>query len=82
MLRFTIVTLKFLTDSVLEADEAAGALTGEVINRHLQTIFIETSAGLQELSGGKTTTLDVLASSRFRCEERRRAGMDLIAPIR
>ena len=44
---------KFLTDSVLEADKAAGA-SQEVINEHLQRYSSKTNAQVyKELSGGK-----------------------------
>ena len=61
---------KFLTDSVLEADKAAGA-SQEVINEHLQQYSSKTNAQVyKNYPAGKTTTLDALAASRFRCEEK------------
>lgn len=61
---------KFLTDSVLEADKAAGA-SQEVINEHLQRYSSKTNAQVyKNYPAGKTTTLDALAASRFRCEEK------------
>ena len=49
---------KFLTDSVLEADKAAGA-SQEVINEHLQRYSSKTNAQVyKNYPAGKTTTLD------------------------
>ena len=51
---------KFLTDSVLEADKAAGA-SQEVINEHLQQYSSKTNAQVyKNYPAGKTTTLDAL----------------------
>ncbi|WP_455636250.1 GLPGLI family protein [Parabacteroides sp.] len=61
---------KFLTDSVLEADKAAGA-SQDVIKEHLQQYSSKINAQVyKNYPAGKTTTLDALAASRFRCEEK------------
>lgn len=61
---------KFLTDSVLEADKAAGA-SHEIIKEHLRQYTSKVNAQVyKNYPAGKTTTLDALAASRFRCEEK------------
>ncbi len=61
---------KYLTDSVLEADKAAGT-SQEIIKEHLQQYSSKVNAQVyKNYPTGKTTTLDALAASRFRCEEK------------
>ena len=70
---------KFLTDSVLEADKAAGA-SQEVINEHLQRYSSKTNAQVyKNYPAGKTTTLDALAASLSLRGKGGAPGMDLTA---
>ena len=60
---------RFRMDSVLEADIAAGA-SQEVILEHVkQNKGVVSYQIFKNYPTGKVTTLDVLASTRFRCEE-------------
>lgn len=59
----------FHTDSLLEADKAAGA-SQEVINEHLKQAGGGASLWVyKNYPEGKTTLLDAVGMSRFRCEE-------------
>ncbi|MDD2951910.1 MAG: GLPGLI family protein [Parabacteroides sp.] len=61
---------KYLTDSVFEADKASGT-SQEVILEHLRQYNSKINAQIyKNYPAGKTTTLDALAASRFRCEEK------------
>lgn len=61
---------KSLADSVLEADKAAG-VSQEVIMEHIKQYSSKVNAQVyKNYPEGKTTTLDALAASRFRCEEK------------
>lgn len=70
---------KYLCDSILEADKAAGA-SKEVIDEHLRQYFAKVNIQVyKNYPAGKTTTLDALATSRFRCEEKEeRPGWTLL----
>ena len=60
---------RFRTDSLIEADKAAGA-SQEIISEHLkQSNGYVNDQIYKNYPKGKTTTLDQLAASRFRCEE-------------
>ena len=60
---------RFRTDSLIEADKAAGASL-EIISEHLkQSNGYVNDQIYKNYPKGKTTTLDQLAASRFRCEE-------------
>lgn len=60
---------RFRTDSLIEADKAAGA-SQEIISEHLkQSSGYVNYQIYKNYPKGKTTTLDQLAASRFRCEE-------------
>ena len=73
---------KFLTDSVLEADKAAGA-SQEVINEHLQRYSSKTNAQVyKNYPAGKTTTLDALPPVAFAARKRRSARNGPYCPIR
>lgn len=73
---------KFLTDSVLEADKAAGA-SQEVINEHLQQYSSKTNAQVyKNYPAGKTTTLDPLPPVAFAARKRRSARNGPYCPIR
>lgn len=59
----------FHTDSLLEADKASGA-SQEVINEHLKQAGGGASLRVyKNYPEGKTTVLDAVGMSRFRCEE-------------
>lgn len=61
---------KFLADSIVEVDKANGA-SKEIINEHIQQYFPKVNAQVyKNHPEGHLTTLDVLAASRFRCEEK------------
>lgn len=61
--------VKFLTDSIIEADKAAGAPL-EVMQEHMKQYNAKIKTSLyKNYPTGKTTTLDQLAMSKFICEE-------------
>ena len=61
--------VKFLTDSIMEEDKAAGAPL-EVIQEHLKQYNAKIKTSLyKNYPAGKTSTLDQLAMSKFICEE-------------
>lgn len=60
---------KFLTDSIIEADKAAGAsmdVIREHLNKYRTVIYYKV---YKNYPAGKVTYLDQLAMNRFRCEE-------------
>lgn len=62
--------VKYLTDSIIEADKASGAPL-EVIQEHLKQYNPKIKTILfKNFPSGKTTTLDQLAMSKFICEEK------------
>lgn len=61
---------RFHVDSLIEADKASGA-SNEVIQEHLKQNMGTISYQIyKNYPAGKVTTLDAIASSRFRCEEK------------
>lgn len=60
---------RFRMDSVLEADIAAGASQELILEHVKQNKGVVSYQIFKNYPTGKVTTLDVLASTRFRCEE-------------